>query len=854
MTSKVTALYPANSPESQPVAGAEPRLRILMLEDDAADAELQTRALVAAGFCCTCDRVDNERAYTASLETGAYDVVLSDYMLPSFNGLRALRILLERKVDIPFILVSGALGEEAAIESLKLGATDYVLKGRLDRLPAVVRRALRNAQERRQRDQAEAKLRESEERYRSLVENAQEIIMTLAPDGMITSVNPAFAAVLGWRETMWIGKAMAPLVHPADVAVAREQIGRSARGESIRSFELRVRTSGGDYLVLEMTATAQQRDGAVVGVLAIARDVTARRRAEMQMRTLVEIAKDLTGTFDLDAALTMVHQRTAHAVPCDLIAIFSHDGRGPSTRLTSHYGLWPDLVDEASKVVFKYDEPFAGRLNRGETVRVDDAQGSDSPEADVFRHFRIRSAVVAPLNSHGRHFGGMVAANYAARPFDSEQVALCEAIARQIAGALDVAEFQHAQHEEAQVASALTRVAHELISSVDLPILLDRLCRIAAEVLEADVTYTLMLREEEDAFVPVAGCGESPERWESIRAVKIPAPVLAARVASTAAEGRDSNGARAVSGLLPPELRAAYDLPESLAVPLLRGEQMIGIQVAGRRHRRAPFATRHHRLAHGIAQLASLALENGRLVGQLEQASRLKSDFLATMSHELRTPLNVILGYNELLLDEVFGGLTPEQAASLDRVGTSARELLELISATLDISRLETGRAALNLQDIDPAALLREIETETRTLFEKPGVQSIWRIAADLPPLYTDAVKLKVLLKNLIANAAKFTDHGHVTVSAASRDGWMEFTVSDTGMGMTPETQAVIFEPFRQGDSSSTRRHGGVGLGLYIVTRLLELLCGRIEVESEVGVGSTFRVCFQIDALRRLRP
>src|SRR5262245_24623092 len=102
MTSKVTALYPSTSSDIQPVPNAENRLRILMLEDDSADAELQIRALLAAGFRCTCDRVDDERAYTASLETGAYDVVLSDYMLPSFNGLHALRILVERKVDIPF--------------------------------------------------------------------------------------------------------------------------------------------------------------------------------------------------------------------------------------------------------------------------------------------------------------------------------------------------------------------------------------------------------------------------------------------------------------------------------------------------------------------------------------------------------------------------------------------------------------------------------------------------------------------------------------------------------------------------------------------------------------------------------
>jgi len=273
------------------------------------------------------------------------------------------------------------------------------------------------------------------------------------------------------------------------------------------------------------------------------------------------------------------------------------------------------------------------------------------------------------------------------------------------------------------------------------------------------------------------------------------------------------------------------------------------VQIAGVRGA-VELTARDERVARGVAQLASLALENARLVEQLEAANRLKSDFLATMSHELRTPLNVILGYNELLLDEVFGTLTPEQAASLDRVGCSARELLELINATLDISRLETGRAVLALQDIDAAALLHDIEIETRALREKPGVESVWRIVPNLPCLHSDVVKLKVLLKNLIANAIKFTDRGSVTITAEARDGWIEFSVIDTGMGMSTETQAVIFEPFRQGDSSMTRLHGGVGLGLYIVSRLLEMLSGRIEVESIVGAGSTFRVWIPLDAAR----
>ena len=263
MTSQSGRPLPAVSPrQGEPAPSAERRLRILLLEDDTADAELQARALTAAGFDCAWERVDNERAFSASLDAGAYDVILSDYRLPSFNGLRALQILRERDLDVPFILVSGALGEEAAIESLKLGATDYVLKGRLDRLPAVIRRALRDTEERRQRARAEAALRESEERYRSLVENAHEIIITLAP---------------GWRRSPRRTRPSRPCSAgcPAPGSAspsprwstrrARRRGGVASRAVPAasrrRAFQLHMRTAAGDYLVQEITATAQRRGG-----------------------------------------------------------------------------------------------------------------------------------------------------------------------------------------------------------------------------------------------------------------------------------------------------------------------------------------------------------------------------------------------------------------------------------------------------------------------------------------------------------------------------------------------------------------------------------------------------------------
>jgi len=241
-------------------------------------------------------------------------------------------------------------------------------------------------------------------------------------------------------------------------------------------------------------------------------------------------------------------------------------------------------------------------------------------------------------------------------------------------------------------------------------------------------------------------------------------------------------------------------------------------------------------------KVAERTEELERLYHQAQAASRLKSEFVATMSHELRTPLNVILGYTELLLDGEFGGTTPGQAATLRRIDRRAHELLDLINSTLDVNRLESGRLPMELREIEVPVLLKTLQAETQDLCENPDVSLRWDSAPPLPRLRTDPAKLQIVLKNLIGNAMKFTEQGAVTVAACERDGGVEITVSDTGVGIAPEVLPTIFEPFRQGDGSDTREYGGVGLGLYIVRRLTNLLGGTINVESEVGKGSTFRV------------
>lgn len=396
--------------------------------------------------------------------------------------------------------------------------------------------------------------------------------------------------------------------------------------------------------------------------------------------------------------------------------------------------------------------------------------------------------------------------------------------------------------EDARISAGLARVGRELISSLDTRAILDRLCNLTTELLGCDSSHTVLWNPEDEVFVPVAGCGDPPEHWESMRLLRIP---LAAITDLLERLDRDEV-VQQVFNAAPPENSLAGRLAEfgitaGMAVALRRGDAIVGYLDALSRGRQQPFSREQERLAKGIGSLASLALANAHLVKDLERANRFRADFVANMSHELRSPLHVIIGYNDLFLDGIYGSLTREQADIVRRISERAWELLDLVNATLDLSRLDAQSVPLERQEVRVATLIDDLARDTRALPHKPGLQLTWTVPEDLPPLATDPLKLKMVLKNLIGNALKFTEQGRVMVSAAARDGGIEFRVTDTGPGIAPEALPIIFEAFRQANTSSMR-HGGVGLGLYIVRRLLDILGGTITVDSVVGRGSTFRV------------
>jgi len=228
---------------------------------------------------------------------------------------------------------------------------------------------------------------------------------------------------------------------------------------------------------------------------------------------------------------------------------------------------------------------------------------------------------------------------------------------------------------------------------------------------------------------------------------------------------------------------------------------------------------------------------------ELRRTSRLKSQFLANMSHELRTPLNAIMGFAEAIRDGLAGEVTDEQREFADDIHRAGRQLLQMINDILDFTKLESGAMGLRLAPVDLADLVEETLRVARGLARRRGVE----VAADVSPrpleLTADAMKLKQVLYNLLSNAIKFTERGgQVVVRAALEKEVVRLQVSDTGTGIAPEDLATVFEEFTQVDASLTRKHEGSGLGLALTRRLVQLHGGQIEVESELGRGTTFTV------------
>ncbi|RWI14110.1 ATP-binding protein [Mesorhizobium sp.] len=414
--------------------------------------------------------------------------------------------------------------------------------------------------------------------------------------------------------------------------------------------------------------------------------------------------------------------------------------------------------------------------------------------------------------------------------------------------------YQEVQARTAELArsvaelEALGEVSKAVNSTLDLDTVLQTIVAKAVQLSDTDAGTIYVFSSTRQQFRPRATYGMSDELIAAIsdQAIGLNDPGIgdAARRRAPVqvpdlSEGTPSPAQKIV-------LDAGYR--SVLVVPLLRPNKLVGALVV-RRRKSGEFDQQIVHLLETFAAQSVLAIQNAKLFREIEEkgreleaASRHKSQFLANMSHELRTPLNSVLGFTELLVDGIYGELPDRAKTTVARVQANGRHLLGLINDVLDLSKIEAGQLTLALEDYSVGQIVRSTVTAVEPLARSKGLSLAATVAENLPLGRGDERRLTQVLLNLVGNAVKFTETGAIDILADAVDGHFEIIVRDTGPGIAPTDQGLIFDEFQQVDSSSTRQKGGTGLGLAISKRIVEMHGGTIGVESVPGSGSTFRM------------
>jgi len=700
----------------------------------------------------------------------------------------------------------------------------------------------------------------------------------------VQGVPPAYAAFLA-ENTQMPGPGTAPyrfrrgeqLIHNLDLAAEEPyQVGDPQRRALV--------DLGGARTALQVPL---RRDDAVLGVITIYRQ-EVRPFSEKQIALLQNFAAQaviaIENTRLLNELRESLQQQTATAdvlkvissSPGDLGPVFramlenatrvcgSNFGtlylrEGDAFRAVSMHGATPSYMQaRLGQLLHPGPETGIGRAVRTKDVaHIPDATADpayrqgDPMRVEAVDVGGVRTLLDVPMLKENEVIGAIAIYRQEVRPFTDKEIELVKNFASQAVIAIENTRLLNELRESLQQQTATADVLKVISrSTFNLQTVLDTLVESAARLCDADMAAIVRLKDS--TYQHAASHGLPADFHEFMTTMRL-APGRGSITGRTALTGKV---VQVMDVLSDPDFELGDAMRRvgartELGVPLLREGIPIGVIVLIRRTVR-PFTERQIELATTFADQAVIAIENVRLFDeiqdksrQLQLASENKSQFVSSMSHELRTPLNAIIGLTEMMVKNAARFGTEKAQEPLQRVNRAGTHLLGLINQVLDLSKIEAGKLELNPQTVQLAPLIKDVVDTAGQLAEQNKNRLVVNAQENLGALTVDPMRLRQILLNLLSNACKFTKAGEVKLAARkvnNGSSFVEFAVSDTGIGMTAEQQAKLFEEFTQADASTAQRFGGTGLGLAITRKLARMMGGDVTVTSEPGKGSVFTV------------